>query len=109
MITDSEGVRFTMPEDMEIREFVEAFYEGELTAHVKSEPVPKKKSKTKKGTVTKVVGTTFAPIVENPAKFVMVMLHVQWCPICTSFMPKYVLGRTLSAPFPKRFGQAKPW
>ena len=90
VITDSEGVRFTMPEDTEIREFVEAFFDDELTAHVKSEPVPvpKKKAKSKKGTVTKVVGQTFSSIVENPAKNVLVMLHVQWCPMCTSFMPE---------------------
>ncbi|XP_019635970.1 PREDICTED: protein disulfide-isomerase A4-like [Branchiostoma belcheri] len=67
-----------------LREFVEAFKNGELKPVIKSQPVPKKQ-----GAVTTVVGKNFEKIVMDKSKDVLIEFYAPWCGHCKKLEPIY--------------------
>ena len=58
---------------------------GEVEAHMKSQPIPKKQS----GPVKVVVYKTFDKIVKDTSKDVLIELYAPWCGHCKKLEPVY--------------------
>jgi protein disulfide isomerase family A protein 3 len=65
--------------------FAKAFLAGEVSKHVKSEPIPTAHD----GDVTVVVGKTFDELVLDKSKDVLIEFYAPWCGHCKSLAPKW--------------------
>ena len=67
------------------KEFLEKFLNGEISAHIKSAPIPEAND----DPVTVVVGKTFDEIVMDESKDVLIEFYAPWCGHCKSLEPKW--------------------
>lgn len=68
-----------------IQDFLNRYKKGQLTPHIKSQPVPKKQE----GSVKVVVGKTFDQIVMDKSKDVLIEMYAPWCGHCKKLEPIY--------------------
>jgi len=68
-----------------IRDHIEAFLNGQLKPHFKSEPVPENND----GPVTVVVGKNFEDVVMDETKDVLLEVYAPWCGHCKKLEPIY--------------------
>ncbi|XP_072304480.1 protein disulfide-isomerase A3-like [Eucyclogobius newberryi] len=85
------GLKFTMREEFtrdgrSLELFLEDYFSGRLKRYVKSEPVPEKNH----GAVKVVVAESFADIVDDPHKDVLLLFHSPLCPKCRKLEPVYL-------------------
>ncbi|XP_035219913.1 protein disulfide-isomerase A4-like [Stegodyphus dumicola] len=96
---ESRKVRYKMEptEDFsaeELRTFVENVLAGNVSKHVKSQPVPKDN----KGPVLVVVGSTFEELVTKSTKDVLIEFYAPWCGHCKKLEPEYKkLGKAFAS------------
>ena len=93
--TRRQGVKYIMPEESTLDEFVARALAGNLEPHVRSARAPKQSAK---APVTAVVGTTFQRTVHDSTKDVLLLLCNKWAPDCPAFTTKFEkLGKKLKA------------
>jgi protein disulfide-isomerase A1 len=69
-----------------LRNFINSFYEGRLTRFFKSEPIPE----TQDSPVFKLVGDSFKTEVYESGKNVLVEFYAPWCDHCKKLEPRYL-------------------
>eukprot|EP00054_Salpingoeca_dolichothecata_P014451 m.81694 g.81694 ORF g.81694 m.81694 type:complete len:489 (-) comp20997_c0_seq2:59-1525(-) len=87
-IVDGEGKKYKMRDEFSLdnlKKFVEAFANGEVEPHVKSEDIPSPND----GPVTVVVGKNFDEVVNQEGKDVFLEFYAPWCGHCKSLAPKW--------------------
>ena len=67
------------------KEFLTSYLAGEISAFIKSEPVPESND----GPVTVVVGKNFDDIVMDESKDVLIEFYAPWCGHCKALEPKW--------------------
>jgi protein disulfide-isomerase A1 len=86
--TRSDLSKFNMEGDIteeNVLKFVEQWESGKLRPHLKSDPIPEKQE----GDVVVVVGKSFADIVLDDTKDVLVEFYAPWCGHCKKLTPIY--------------------
>uniref|UniRef100_UPI0037547263 thioredoxin domain-containing protein n=1 Tax=Salmonella sp. s54412 TaxID=3160128 RepID=UPI0037547263 len=80
-LLDEKQGRYGMEDEFSedsLRDFVDAYKNGELKPRIKSQPPPKGNP----GPVQIVVGQTFKKIVFDTSKDVLIELYAPWCGHC---------------------------
>ncbi|XP_076816985.1 protein disulfide-isomerase A3-like [Clavelina lepadiformis] len=88
VIYGSDDRKYIMPDLFSLdgfKEFLEKFLNGEISAHIKSAPIPEAND----DPVTVVVGKTFDEIVMDESKDVLIEFYAPWCGHCKSLEPKW--------------------
>ena len=87
-LLDEKDRKYKMDDEFNedsLREFLDAYKNGELQPQIKSQPIPQGKS----GPVQVVVGSNFEKIVLDKAKDVLIELYAPWCGHCKALEPTY--------------------
>nr|CAB3264749.1 protein disulfide-isomerase A3 [Phallusia mammillata] len=88
VVLDKSGRKYVMSEAFgqdSFQAFLQSYLDGEIEAHIKSEPVPEPND----GPVTVVVGKNFDEVVMDESKDVLVEFYAPWCGHCKSLAPKW--------------------
>lgn len=84
--------------------FVESFIAGSVAPSVKSEPIPTEQAS---GAAHVVVAHSYADVVMDPSRDVLLEFYAPWCGHCKSLAPKYDELARLFAPHAARVTIAK--
>uniref|UniRef100_A0A8C6U5L7 protein disulfide-isomerase n=1 Tax=Neogobius melanostomus TaxID=47308 RepID=A0A8C6U5L7_9GOBI len=84
------GQKYSMREEFtrdgrSLERFLEDYFSGRLKRYIKSEPVPERNN----GLIKVVVAESFAEIVENPQKDVLILFYSPLCQHCKKLEPVY--------------------